>query len=224
MASSSASQSLRRTQAVLFDLDGTLLDSFQSHYRVYRHVFTDLGLPFDVQAYARYYSPNWYIFYGRMGLPKARWPEADRLWLHYYSREAPDRRQGADQALAAVLASGRALGLVTSGDRSRVERDLQRMGWTSQFLVVICGGDTADRKPKPAPLQAGLDQLQVPASRAAYVGDTVEDVTMGKAAGVLTVAVLGGFSSKETLEQTQPDVLVSSLRELTDLLVVTRDP
>lgn len=209
---------LRGLRAVLFDLDGTLVDSFRSHYRVYQRVFTDLGMFFDESAYQRFYSPNWYIFYERMGVPKERWPEADRLWLHYYRQEAPDRREGADDVLAAVVASGRALGLVTSGDRSRVERDLQRMGWTKHFQVVICGGDTADRKPEPAPLLAALDRMRVPPSQAAYVGDTVEDMVMGKAGGVTTVAVLGGFSSKDTLEQTKPDLLLPSLRNLVGYL------
>lgn len=218
MVSSSASEALSRVRAVLFDLDGTLIDSFHSHYNVYRNVFANLGMALDEAAYQRCYSPNWYIFYERLGVPHDRWPEADRLWLHYYSQEAPDRREGADDVLAAVVASGRALGLVTSGDRSRVERDLQRMGWTDRFQVIICGGDTEDRKPKPAPLLTALKQLRVQASRAAYVGDTVEDVMMGKAGGVTTVGVLGGFSPKETLEQIRPDLLLPSLRDLVGYL------
>lgn len=213
-----SSSELNPTRAIVFDLDGTLLDSFQSHYRVYNRLFADLGTPFDEAAYARHYSPNWYIMYQRLGLPEASWPEADRLWLHYYAQESPDRRDGADEVLAAVHASGRALGLVTSGDRSRVERDLRRMGWTNVFEVVICGGDTQERKPKPAPLLAALQYLSVQSSATAYVGDTIEDIMMGKAAGVVTVAVLGGFSTRDTLKQAAPNLLLSSLRELVPLL------
>lgn len=205
-------------RAVLFDLDGTLLDSFRSHYRVYQRVFSDLGMPFDEDAYVRYYSPNWYIFYERMGLAKDRWPEADELWLRYYASEAPQRRDGADEILAAVRARGRALGLVTSGDRSRVERDLQRMGWSETFDAVVCGGDVTERKPRPGPLLHALEAVEIPAAEAIYVGDTVEDVAMGRAAGTGTVAVLGGFSSKEALAEANPDLLVASLRDLAALL------
>ncbi len=201
-------------RAVLFDLDGTLLDSYRSHYRVYTHVFHDLRRSFDETAYVRHYSPNWYIFYERLGLPESLWGEADRLWLHYYAQEAPDERVGATELLAVVRASGRTLGLVTSGDRSRVERDLQRMQWNTAFDVVVCGGDVPDRKPHPGPLLHALGILQTVPAAALYLGDTIDDVAMGKAVGVMTAAVLGGFSPRAAFQQMPPDVLLNSLSEM----------
>lgn len=212
------SASLRAAQAVLFDLDGTLLDSFQSHYRVYRHVFADLGIGFDHAVFARHYSPNWYLLYERIGLPKDRWPEADQLWLHYYEQETPGPREGAAQVLEVVKTSGRALGLVTSGERARVKRDLDRLGWGALFNAVVCGGDAPRMKPHPDPLRLALSQLSSPPAAAVYVGDTVEDVQMGKAAGTATVAVTGGFSSRETLHSERPDFLLDNLPELPRLL------
>ncbi len=209
---------LQRTRAMLFDLDGTLLDSVQSHYRVYRRVFADLQFTFDEATFAQSYSPNWYIYYESLGLPKAQWPEADRLWLHYYAQEAPGARDGASHVLAALRASGRAVGVVTSGERSRVERDLVRMGWERLFDVVVCGGDTPDRKPLPGPLLHALERVGRRAAESAYVGDTIEDVQMGKAAGAATVAVSGGFSSHDALRRAHPDFLVNNLQELVGLL------
>ncbi|MDQ7842171.1 MAG: HAD family hydrolase [Armatimonadota bacterium] len=205
-------------RAVCFDLDGTLLDSLASHHTVYRKVFADLGLPLPDQEYARHYSPNWYIFYERMGVPRDRWAEADRLWLRHYAEEAPRPRDGADEILAAVRASGCRLGLVTSGDRSRVERDIGRAGWGTAFDVVVCGGDVAERKPLPAPLRQALAVLGVAPAVSLYVGDTVEDVMMGKAAGTLTAAVLGGFADREVLQAAAPDYLLESLQELAVLV------
>lgn len=206
------------TFALLFDLDGTLLDAFQSHYRVYEAVFTGLRMPFDQSAYTEHYSPNWYVFYERMGVPPERWTEADQLWLKHYAHETPQERPGAGEVLTLIRASHRALGLVTSGDRSRVERDLERMNWRALFDVVVCGGDVSERKPHPAPLHHALGKLEQIPSTAMYVGDTIEDVAMGKAAGVTTVAILGGFSSREALERAGPDRLIESLEELLDLL------
>ncbi len=205
-------------RAVLFDLDGTLLDAYQSHYRVYTQVFRDLGRGFDEAAYARCYSPNWYVFYERLEVPKQLWPEADRLWLRYYAQEAPGSRDGADDLLRAVRTSGNRIGLVTSGDRSRVERDLARMGWERAFDIVVCGGDVPERKPHPAALEHALRHLGVPPSGALYVGDTVEDVVMGRASGVITVAVLGGFSTREAFESVAPDFTVDSLRDMIRML------
>lgn len=214
MRTGTVAEALGRSRAVLFDLDGTLLDSFDSHYRVYRAVFDALEMAFDEDAYARHYSPNWYLFYERLGLAQDRWAEADRLWLDHYSRESPQAREGAGELLRALDATGRALGLVTSGDRSRVERDLERTGWTRVFRVVVCGGDVPERKPHPAPLTHALGRLEVVPAEAAYVGDTMEDVAMGKAAGVTTVAVLGGFSPQAQLAQASPDFLANSLLEM----------
>lgn len=210
---------MHRLRAVLFDLDGTLLDSLRAHHGVYRQVFAALGVPLDDASYARHYSPNWYLFYERMGVPAARWPEADRLWLQYYAQEAPPPRAGAQDILTAVRESSLGLGLVTSGDRSRVERDIRRAGWESAFDVVVCGGDLPQRKPHPEPLLHALEALRVPAYAALYVGDTIEDVTMGQAAGVRTAAVLGGFTSRDVLAAASPDYLLESLPDLTVLLL-----
>lgn len=210
--------SLARVRAVLFDLDGTLLDSYHSHLRVYVNLFRDLGHPFDETRYAQYYSPNWYRFYERLGLPRDRWPEADRLWLDYYARETPVSRAGAGDALRAVVGSGRKVGLVTSGDRSRVERDLACMGWADLFATTVCGGDTAHRKPHPEPLLMALGYLGIASSDAVYVGDTVEDVQMARAAGTQVIALTGGFTTKEVLAETRPDFLLASLADLIRLL------
>ncbi len=205
-------------RAILFDLDGTLLDSLPAHFNVYRKVFAGLGTPLDPAIYARTYSPNWYVFYERMGVPKERWPEADRLWLQFYEAEAPHPRAGADEVLRAVRRSGRQLGLVTSGDRSRVERDLQRAGWDGLFDVVVCGGDVTERKPLPGALRHALAQLRAEPAASLYVGDTVEDMAMGQAAGTLTAGVLGGFSSREQLAATHPNYLIESLTDLIEIL------
>src|SRR3989454_3124591 len=207
-----------RPRAVLFDLDGVLLDSFQSHHRVYQHVFADLTIGFDEGTFMQSYSPNWYRLYERIGLSRDRWPDADQLWLHYYEQETPGPREAAAPVLAAVRPPRRALGLVTSGERARVDRDLERLGWQRLFDAVVCGGDTSHMKPNPAPLQLALDHLNASPPAAVYVGDTIEDVQMGKAAGTATVALAGGFSSRETLRGDQPDFLLDSLQELTHLL------
>jgi len=82
----------------------------------------------------------------------------------------------------------------------------------------VCGGDVAERKPLPGPLRSALHTLRVAPARALYVGDTVEDVAMGKAAGTRTAAVLGGFSPRDVLEAAGPDYVLGTLPDLLPLL------
>src|SRR3989441_12318360 len=138
-----------RTRAVLFDLDGALLDSFQSHYRVYQHVFADLRIGFDEGTFMQYYSPNWYRLYERIGLSRDRWPDADQLWLHYYEQETPGPREGAARVLAAGRGSRRAVGPVTPGERARVERDLERLGRARALRAARGGRSRPPKKTQP---------------------------------------------------------------------------
>lgn len=206
-------------RAVLFDLDGTLLDSLSAQFAVFARVFDSLGLRFDEAAYRAHYSPNWYLLYERIGVPKERWAEADRLWLEHYTREAPRAMPGAEDAIAAARHGGRTVGLVTSGDRSRVERDLARVGWEAAFDVVVCGGDVAERKPMPGPLLHALARVATPPGDSVYIGDTVDDVAMGKAAGSLTVGVATGFSPWAALADAAPAYLCRTLAEVVPLLL-----
>jgi HAD superfamily hydrolase (TIGR01509 family) len=206
-------------RAALFDLDGTLLDSLTVQYGVFTRVLEALGKRFDEAVYRAHYSPNWYLLYERLGLPRERWPEADRLWLEHYARTSPPAMPGAEEVITAARSVGLAVGLVTSGDRSRVERDLARVGWETTFDIVVCGGDLAERKPKPGPLLHALERMGVVPQEALYTGDTVDDVVMGKAAGTLTAGVAIGFSPWEALADAAPTYLCRSLREMAPLLL-----
>ena len=82
------------------------------------------------------------------------------------------------------------------------------------FDVVVCGGDTPNRKPHPEPLQVALARLGVEPAAAAYLGDSPEDIEMARAAGVFAIGIPGGFPNRRALEASTPDLLVSSLGEL----------
>src|SRR5260370_35293529 len=74
---------------VLFDWDGTLLDSFEADAQAYIHMFAALGLPWSMAELKRHYSPNWHRVYRAARLPRAKWDEADRLWMKFYRRHGP---------------------------------------------------------------------------------------------------------------------------------------
>jgi len=180
-------------RAVLFDLDGTLLDSFQSHLAIYQATLAPFGIDLTAAAFREHYSPNWSEFYRRVGLASEHWDAASVSWL----RQASTHRSRPFPGVVAALRRLRArfqLGLVTSGSRSRVEADLTRSGIATFLAVVVTADDVREPKPAPEGLHTALRSLGIPASQALYVGDTEPDFELSRAAGVGFVGVVSGFS------------------------------
>ena len=204
---------------MLFDWDGTLVDSAEVSYRCFLRLFESFGLPFDRQSFARTYSPNWIRTYEAMGLPRSDWPEADARWVGHYQEERSALLPGAAESLAMLRERGKGRGLVTSGDRSRVRGELERFGLDGIFGAVVCGQDVRQRKPHPEGLLLALEQMGVAGDEAAYVGDSPEDMGMAQAAGVFSVGVPGGFPNREALVASKPDLMVATLAEAVEELL-----
>jgi len=209
--------SLPVLRCVLFDWDGTLLDSYHADSQAYLAMFHSLGVNWGLAELERHYSPDWYAVYRAAGIPNARWDEADTLWRANYARHRPKLLRGTRSVLT-QLARGHRLGLVTSGDRNRVTRQLREYRLTQIFRARVCGGDTANKKPHPEPLLKALSKMKVDPLECVYVGDTPEDLQMARAAGVCAIAVLGPFPTEKKLRAEKPDYLLENLGQLPELL------
>jgi pyrophosphatase PpaX len=203
-------------RAVLFDWDGTLVNTGEASFRCYEKLFGSYGIAFDREAFRRTYSPNWHLTYSSLGLPEDRWAEADARWLEHYGQEQVVLIEGAREALLRVAAAGLKAGLVTSGDCVRVGRELAALEVASLLEVVVCAEDIVHRKPHPEALLLALDRLGIEPAHAAYVGDSPEDVQMAQAAGVFAVGVPGSFPNREALAASRPDVFDTSLASALD--------
>jgi HAD superfamily hydrolase (TIGR01509 family) len=115
------------------------------------------------------------------------------------------------------------LGLVTSGDRDRVLRQLRVYRLSRYFAASVCSGDTPYRKPHPAPLRMALKQMCLTPRACVYVGDSPEDLEMARRAGVRAIAVLGPFPTEERLRAAKPDVLLEWIHELPAALTNLRE-
>ena len=194
--------------AILFDWDGTLLDSFPASYRASMAVLRHYGIDVDRERFLETYSPNWYASYERLGVHRDEWDNADRLWRRSYARERRELFPFASELVERLRSSGRTVGIVTSGDRDRVTTELEEFGLTKTFSVVVCHEDTEEKKPHPAPLAHALDRLSISASVTVYVGDRPEDVEMGQRAGAYTVAVESEYGPRPVLEAAEPDLIL----------------
>jgi len=212
----------RRLEAILFDWDGTLVNTAEASYRCYEKLFGSYGIAFDRDAFRRTYSPNWHLTYSALGLAEERWAEADARWLEHYGEEEVVLIDGAREALLRVRRAGLRAGIVTSGDRVRVARELTGLGVADLFEVVVCAEDIVYRKPHPEALLLALDKLGVAAAEAVYVGDSPEDVQMARAAGVMTVGIPGGFPNRDALAAARPEVLEGTLTAALDRVLEPR--
>jgi pyrophosphatase PpaX len=210
-----------RLKAVLFDWDGTLVNTAEASFRCYVKLFGSYGIAFDRDAFRRTYSPNWHLTYSALGLAEERWAEADARWLGHYCEEEVVLIEGAREALRRVREAGLRAGLVTSGDRVRVRRELASLGVAELFEVLVCAEDTVKRKPHPEALLLALERLRLGADEVVYIGDSPEDIQMAQAAGVRTVGIPGGFPNREALAAARPDVLESSLAAALDRVLET---
>jgi HAD superfamily hydrolase (TIGR01509 family) len=203
--------------AVLFDWDGTLLDSFDADSSAYLAMFRELGIPWGLNELAAHYTPNWHHVYRAAKIPRSKWDTADKLWAKHYVHHTPNLVPGARSILAWV-ARRYELGLVTSGDRVRVLRQLRHFSLTHLFETRVCADDTAEKKPHPAPLRLALKQMRLDPRACVYVGDSPHDLEMSNRAGVRAIGVIGRFPTEAGLRAAKPEFLLNSLKELPDVL------
>jgi HAD superfamily hydrolase (TIGR01509 family) len=204
-------------ECVLFDWDGTLLDSFEADAQAYIHMFAALGMTWSIAELKRHYSPNWRRVYHAARLPRAKWDEADRLWMRFYRRQQPELQPGARRVLC-TLERRFTLALVSSGSRARVRRQLREHEVAAMFRTKVCSEDAPRRKPHPAPLRMALERLRISPKVCVYVGDAPEDIQMAHRAGVRAIGVLGGSPVPERLRAASPDAMIETIRDLPALL------
>src|SRR5260370_31829408 len=208
-------------EGVLFDWDGTLITCYQADTSAYLAMFKEMGIAWGIQELEKHYSPNWYQVYRAARLPRKRWEDADRAWRAHYAKHRPKLIAGARRILAR-LGDAHPLGLVTSGDRDRVTRQLREFRLTTLFAARVCSGDTVRKKPHPEPLRLALHQMNLDPSSCVYVGDAPQDVEMARRAGVRAIGVLGPFPMEKRLRAARPQVLIAAIEEFPDAITKLR--
>jgi pyrophosphatase PpaX len=208
-----------RYPVVLFDLDGTVVDSGGIILASMRHATqTVLGREFsDDELLANVGGP------GLEAQMEALGPGRANELVHVYrAHNEPlhatlEGFDGIGETLEALRARGHRLGIVTAKRRSTVELAFARLPLAHLFQTVVGGDETERHKPSPEPLQLGLERLGATASDAAYVGDSPYDMQAARAAGLLAVGVTwGGIHERAALSDA--DVIVDRAEELLDVL------
>lgn len=204
----------QKITTLIFDWDGTLMDSAHLGFQAFQKTFRDLAIPFDHETYEAIYSPNWYSMYEALRLPKDKWPLADELWIRHYGEEPSRFVEGGQETVLTLHGKGFRVGLVSSGTCSRVVRETGELGLSSVFEALVCNEQIVNKKPHPEGLEKAMRILKSPRDTCAYIGDSPEDVQMGKSAQVFTVGVRSDYPTSKNLQAARPDLYLGSILEL----------
>jgi pyrophosphatase PpaX len=210
-----------RFPVVLFDLDGTVVDSGAIILASMRHAAKEvLGVePPEEELMAAVGGP------GLEAQMRALAPDrVDELVSVYRAHNEPLHEQlvaceGIDDVLVALKDEGHRLGIVTAKWRVTVELAFAQVPLAHLFETIVGGDETDRHKPDPAPLLLAAERLEADVADCAYVGDSPFDVLAAKAARMHAIAVTwGGIHSREALEREAPDAIVDTPQELHDVL------
>jgi pyrophosphatase PpaX len=218
---------------ILFDLDGTLIDTTDLIFRSYQHAMRAiLGRAVsDEELYLGYGQPLTQAFGEILAHQGLAYPPAeyavliDELIVSYrafnidhhdtLAREFP----GVRATLRELARRGYRLGLVTSKSQNIGRRGLDLIGVADHFSTLVFMEDTDRHKPNPDPVFAALDRLRLRdrAPATIFVGDSTHDLRAGRAAGVQTGAALWGPFPAESLLALEPDHVFSSIESLLEV-------
>jgi pyrophosphatase PpaX len=215
---------MTRYPTVLFDLDGTLIDSIRLILESYHHTLRELGFPPRSDE-------HWLAGVGTpLRAQFADWShDADLLeamvaTYRDYNLAHHDRMvtvyPGVGDMLRRLSDARLKLALVTSKNRQGALRGLQLTGLADYFEVLVCVDDVQHPKPHPEPVERALALLGAERREAVFIGDSIHDMHAGRAAGVATAAALWGPFGREHLEPTAPDHWLTTPHEVVELVGV----
>jgi HAD superfamily hydrolase (TIGR01509 family) len=193
--------------ALIFDLDGTLVDTVYAHVFAWQRAFAEEGLPIDGWRIHRRVGMSGGLFTRAAAREVGRelsLEEAEALQRRHgelFRELLPDRRPlpGAVDVLRDLREGGVTHGIATSGRRPEIDKSLEALG-VGEETVVVERGDVTRAKPEPDLFLACAERLGAPPAQCYVVGDAVWDLLAARRAGMLAVGLLsGGYGENELL-------------------------
>jgi len=222
--------SVSRVEAVIFDLDGTLLDTKEILFTVVERALDRVDLP-KVPRDALVEAASEGDFDWSRVLPDETASGKEELIARIraviseiYPRlieESATLIPGAAGLLKVLSGMGTKIGLVTSTPKRYMDiklRALRRCGIEGLFDVILSADDVEKKKPSPEPLLECARRLGIAPEECVYVGDMRLDIKAGKSAGMRTIGVLTGFDNSMSLEAENPDMIVDTVASFREVL------
>lgn len=212
---------MHRVDLLIFDLDGTLVDSRQDLTNAVNYARKELGLSeLDIPSVSRLVGNGVHKLLER-SLPENMQDKIDQamiLFKEFYHDHAVDftiTYPGVFETLAYFRDKKKAI--MTNKPYSFTRQILDRLQIRSHFNVIVGGDSLPVMKPSPDPVLYILRQLEIAPEQTVMIGDGVTDIEAGRQAQVMTCAVTYGLKGKETLRQAKPDFFIDDIRQLCEL-------
>jgi len=220
---------IRNPQMVLIDVDGTLVDSVPDLAYCVNEMMKQIGMPVHAEDKVREWVGNGVerltqrALIGQLdGEPEeALYEKAYPIFLELYADNTSKRSKlypGVKEGLAYLKQAGYRLGCVTNKAEQFTVPLLKDLGVHDYFEIVVSGDSLPKKKPDPMPLLHAAEFFGVEPENALMIGDSVSDVTAARAAGFQIVCMTYGYNHGVDIRDAQPDAVMDSMAELTELL------
>ncbi len=215
---------LDTTRAILFDLDGTLIDSVPDLTAAVNAMLERFGYETVEEERVRHWVGNGARVLVRRSLENVGsdvpFGDALRTFMQAYEARMCDRTryyEGVHETLLALMDRGYRMGVVTNKPQRFVAPILEHLK-IGEFFDAILGGDTlTEKKPHPLPLLTMAERLGAGTHECTMVGDSINDILAAKAAGMPCIAVKYGYNYGEPIEKSGPDLVVEDFRNLSEV-------
>lgn len=206
------------TLAVIFDLDGVLIDSYDAHFASWTRLYAELGVEYSEAAFA--------ADFGRTSRDILRRTVGAQI-TDEKIRELDQRKEalfrdalrinfpamdGATELIDALAANGFLLAIGSSGPPENISLCLEKLGRREKFAAVVTGADVSRGKPDPQVFELAAERLGAPVSLCAVVEDAMHGVEAANRAGMSSIGLTG---TTDRARLAAADLVVDSLRELT---------
>lgn len=222
----------REKELILFDLDGTLIDSVPDLALAVNRMLETLGRERFEEERIRGWVGNGAAVLIRRALSGNReaegklddalFEEARGLFLSHYGENLARRSrcyEGVPETLRRLRERGHRLAVVTNKPDPFVEPLLKAFGLEGLFEMIVGGESLPVKKPDPLPLIHSCESLGVEPARALMVGDSRNDIQAARAAGIHSVGVRYGYNYDEPIDVYGPDAVIDSFAELAEIVV-----
>ncbi len=206
---------MKKIKAVIFDIDGVLIDSVEANATFFERIFKALNVSYSKKEYIKLnHMTMWDII--KYFTKEIDDKKVKKLWKFGLSIPYPTsmvKTPKDAKKVVSALAKSYKLGLVTARQKLGVKLVLEIFGHKS-FKAIVKFGDYIHPKPHPEPLLKALKMLKVKKQEAIYIGDMRSDVLCAQAAGVKSILFKNHYSD---LKKEKPDYTVTSFKQLLEL-------